>query len=65
MVLAGQALEAGLVDEVQVYTAPVRVGGGTRIFPPEVRVPLNLVEHRRCDNGMTFHRYACAGHGQP
>ena len=52
-VLGGQALDAGLVDE------------GTRIFPSKTRVPLNLLEHRRFDGGMTFHRYACAGHGQP
>ncbi|MEV4645887.1 dihydrofolate reductase family protein [Saccharopolyspora sp. NPDC049357] len=64
-VLGGQALDAGLVDEVDIYTAPVLVGGGTRIFPSKARVPLNLVEHRSFDGGMTFHRYACAGHGQP
>ena len=64
-VLGGQALEAGLVDEVQVYSAPMLIGGGTRVFPSNARVPLNLLEHKRFDNGMTFHRYACAGHGQP
>jgi dihydrofolate reductase len=31
--LAGLALEAGLVDEFQLFVAPVVVGGGTRFFP--------------------------------
>ncbi|HEY3502083.1 MAG TPA: dihydrofolate reductase family protein [Actinocatenispora sp.] len=55
--LAAYALRAGLVDEVQVFVAPVVVGGGTRMFPDDVRVRLDLLDERRFGNGMVFLRY--------
>lgn len=55
--LAASALRAGLVDEVQVFVAPVLVGGGTRLFPDDVRVRLDLLDERRFGNGMAFLRY--------
>ncbi|MEC3915998.1 dihydrofolate reductase family protein [Nocardia sp. CDC160] len=43
--LAASLLPHGLIDEYQVYVAPVILGGGTPMFPslPE-RIPLRLVE---------------------
>ena len=55
--LAGQALTAGLVDELQLVVAPVVVGGGTRWLPDRVRIDLELLEERRFANGMVFLRY--------
>ena len=42
--LAGQALEAGLVDELQLFAVPVLVGGGTPAFPSGVRLDLDLLD---------------------
>jgi dihydrofolate reductase len=56
--LAGQALAAGLVDELQVFLAPAIVGAGTASLPAGVRLDLELLEHRRFANGTVFLRYA-------
>ena len=56
--LAGQAIKAGLVDEVQMIVCPVVIGGGKRFFPEGVRLDLQLLEERRFDNGTVFLRYA-------
>jgi dihydrofolate reductase len=56
--LAGQALAAGLVDELQLLIAPVLVGGGTRALPDGVRLDLELREERRFANGVVFLRFA-------
>lgn len=45
--LAGQAIEAGLVDEYHLFLVPIVVGGGTRALPVGVRVPLELADERR------------------
>jgi dihydrofolate reductase len=55
--LAGQALAAGLVDEVQFLVAPALVGGGLRSWPAGVRADLRLVEERRFAIGSVFLRY--------
>jgi dihydrofolate reductase len=55
--LAAQAFEAGLVDELQLFLAPVVVGGGNRALPDNVRVTLELLDERRFGNGMVFLRY--------
>ncbi|BDZ66443.1 deaminase [Agromyces mangrovi Wang et al. 2018] len=56
--LAAHALRDGLVDEVHRYVAPVLVGGGTPVFPADVRLDLELVEQRRFDRGFALLRYA-------
>jgi dihydrofolate reductase len=56
--LASAAWRAGLIDECQVFVAPVLVGGGKRLFPEQVRQPLELLEQRGFGNGMVFLRYA-------
>lgn len=35
--VAGQCLQRGLVDEIQVYILPVLLGDGTRFYPPGPR----------------------------
>ena len=55
--LAGQAIKAGLVDELQLVVAPIMVGGGTEALPSGVRQELDLLDERRFGNGMAFLRY--------
>lgn len=55
--LAGQALAAGLVDELQLLVVPVLVGGGKRALPEKLRCDLRLVETRSFASGVVFARY--------
>jgi dihydrofolate reductase len=55
--LAARAFKAGLVDECQLFLAPVVVGGGNQSLPDNVRLSLELVDDRRFGNGMVFLRY--------
>jgi dihydrofolate reductase len=55
--LAGQALAAGLVDELQLFLHPVVVGGGKHALPAGVRLALELVDERRFTGGVVFLRY--------
>ncbi len=55
--LAAHALRAGLVDECRVLVVPVVVGGGTPMFPPGLRLRLELLEERRFAAGTTYLRY--------
>jgi dihydrofolate reductase len=62
--LAAQAFRAGLVDELQLFVAPVVVGGGKRSLPDDVRLDLELLDERRFANGMVFLRYRPLGSRQ-
>jgi dihydrofolate reductase len=55
--LAAHAFEAGLVDEVHVFLAPIVVGGGKQSLPDKVRLELELLDERRFGNGMVHIRY--------
>jgi dihydrofolate reductase len=55
--LAGQAIRAGLVDELRLFVSPVVVGGGKAALPEGFRWDLELVEERRFGNGVVFLRY--------
>jgi dihydrofolate reductase len=55
--LAGQALAAGLVDEMQLFYVPMVVGGGTRALPDDVRIKLELLSERRFENGTVYMHY--------
>jgi dihydrofolate reductase len=55
--LAGQTIQAGLVDEIRLFVSPVVVGGGTRALPDDVRLDLELLDERRFDNGVVYLRY--------
>jgi dihydrofolate reductase len=55
--LAAEAFRAGLVDELQLFVAPVVVGGGTKSLPEKVRLNLELLDERRFGNGTVYFRY--------
>lgn len=55
--LAGQAIGAGLVDEIRQFVHPVLVGGGKRALPGGVRADLELLDERRFDNGVVYLRH--------
>ena len=59
--LAGQALRAGLVDELGLLAVPAVVGGGTPWLPPGVRLRLDLLEERRFASGLVYLRYGVRG----
>ena len=58
--LAGQALEAGLVDECHLVLAPVIVGGGTAALPSGARIDLELLDQRRFESGFVHLHYRVA-----
>ncbi|GAA3989216.1 dihydrofolate reductase family protein [Allokutzneria multivorans] len=56
--LAAAAMRAGLVDEYEIVTHPVLVGGGMPFFTAlESRVNLNLVQTRSFPGGVVMTRY--------
>ena len=56
--LAAAAMRAGLIDEYQLATYPVLVGGGTPFFTAlDSWVNLNLVETRTFPGGVVLTRY--------
>ncbi len=55
--LAARAFEAGLVDELHLFVAPVVVGGGKRSLPDNVRLELELLDERRFGSGMVYLYY--------
>jgi dihydrofolate reductase len=56
--LAAHAFIAGLVDECQLFVAPIVVGGGKQSLPDDVRLELELLDERRFGNGMVHLRYS-------
>ena len=56
--LAGQALAAGLVDEIHLLLFPVLVGGGTRALPENLSTSLELLDQRKFGNGVVHLHYA-------
>ena len=55
--LAGQAITAELVDELQLLLVPVIVGGGKRALPNGVRSDLELLDTQRFASGAVYLRY--------
>jgi len=55
--LGAQAIEAGLVDELQLILVPVIVGGGKPALPSGVRLDLDLLDTHRFANGAVYLRY--------
>jgi dihydrofolate reductase len=56
--LLASFLQHDLVDEFWLFTAPVILGSGTRLFPErDERMPLRLRDVRAFDNGVTLTRY--------
>ena len=56
--LGASALRAGLVDECQIYVAPVVVGGGTPWLPDGLRLRLRLLDEQRFAGGTVYLRYS-------
>jgi dihydrofolate reductase len=59
--LAGQAIAAGLVDELHLFLGPIIVGGGKRALLDHIRVPLALLDERRFRNGVVHLHYRVGG----
>jgi dihydrofolate reductase len=59
--LGGQALKAGLVDELQLFLQPVLVGGGKPALPDGIRADLELLETHRFASGAVYLRYRTGG----
>jgi dihydrofolate reductase len=55
--LAGQAIKAGLVDELHLFLVPIVLGGGKRALPNSVRSDLELLDTRRFASGAVYLRY--------
>jgi len=55
--LAGQAIAAGLVDELHLLLGPIVVGGGKRALPDNVRAELELMDERRFGSGVVHLQY--------
>jgi dihydrofolate reductase len=56
--LAARAIEAGHVDELQLFLTPVIVGGGKHSLPTSAELHLELRAERRFGNGTVYLRYA-------
>ncbi len=56
--LGGQALAAGLVDEIQLFLGPVIGGGGKRALPAGMQARLRLIGARGFAGGVVYARYA-------
>jgi dihydrofolate reductase len=57
--LAAHAFKAGLVDECQLFLAPVVVGAGKRSLPDGVFARLELLEQHRFErSGFAYLRYS-------
>ena len=61
--LAGQAIAAGLVDELHLFLSPVIVGAGNPALPSGVRVRLELLSERRFAGGVVQLHYAVSDAG--
>lgn len=55
--LAAQAIQAGLIDEIQLLVVPFLLGGGTRVLSSSVAVKLELLDECRFGNGWVYLRY--------
>ena len=59
--LASQALEAGLVDECQLFVWPAVAGAGKPALSIHRRVDLELIDERRYPGGVVLLRYRVRG----
>jgi dihydrofolate reductase len=51
--VARQCLEAGLVEEIQIYLAPVLLGDGVRLFERAAGAPVKLEKIEVAETGQT------------
>jgi dihydrofolate reductase len=59
--LAGQAIAAGLVDELHLFVQPVTVGGGTPALPARNRSAFQLLATDRFSGGTVHLHYRFGG----
>ena len=59
--LAGQAMAAGLVDEMHLFVTPLTLGGGTPALTDRVRVRLELPGADRFGSGVVHLHYRIGG----
>jgi dihydrofolate reductase len=59
--LAGQAIAAGLVDELHLLLVPIVMGGGKPALPGNVRAQLELIDERRFKSGVVHLHYRISG----
>jgi dihydrofolate reductase len=52
------ALDAGLIDELELYVVPHLVGQGVPLFAPGKPAALKLLESMPFSNGIVLHRYS-------
>ena len=55
--LAGEAIKAGLVDEMHLFLHPIVIGGGRRALPNGTRVQLELLDEKRFQSGVVHLHY--------
>ncbi|HEY3843258.1 MAG TPA: dihydrofolate reductase family protein [Acidimicrobiales bacterium] len=55
--LAGQAMAAGLVDEIHLFMNPLSVGGGKPALPHKFRADLELLQVDRFSSGVVHLHY--------
>jgi len=59
LTLARSLLQAGLVDECQLYVCPSVLGAGKPLFAPDARLQaMRLLQATRYDSGVVLLRYA-------
>lgn len=63
--LAGQALAAGLVDELYLVLNPIIVGGGKPALPDGVWTELELIDERRFQGGVVHVGYRVTAAAAP
>jgi dihydrofolate reductase len=56
--IGAEAFRHGLVDECVLLLCPAVVGRGKPALPRDVRLDLELLDHRRFGNGVLFVHYA-------
>jgi len=56
--LAAHAFRAGLIDEINLFIAPIIVGCGKRSLPDDLRLALTLIDERRFEkSSVVYLRY--------
>ena len=55
--LSGEAIEAGLVDEMHLFITPVAVGGGTPAHPAHLHSRIELLGFDRLARGVVHLHY--------
>ncbi len=55
--LAGEAIRAGVVDEIHLFVNPILVGGGKPALASDIRTALALLDERRFAGGVVYLAY--------